>query len=270
MSRAGHGTPASYRYGCRCSPCRYAGSVARRTAVPHGDRDAVVAHLRSLSDAGLGYRRVGELAGVCRQTVYAIIYDGVRPMGATAAKLLAVTPGMGPSPRWTPALGTVRQLRAMRALGWTNVDLGSATGIDWHSISQIALGRRAAVRPGSAAAVADVYAELAELPQPLPASRGRAIARKSLWFPPLAWDDETIDDPAALPCLLPPVARVDRDLELLVQHVVAGHPVEPTPEARAEIVRRMRGRRLADVAAAARCSTKRVSDLRIQMTGRSA
>jgi hypothetical protein len=272
VTRAGHGTAASYRNGCLCAPCRYAASKARRSQVPHGDRDAVVEHLRSLSAAGLGYRRVGELAGVWRQTVYAIIYEGARPMGVTARKLLAVTADMGPSPRWTPALGTVRQLRGLRSLGWTSVELGTATGSEWHTISQIALGRRETVRPGTATAVADVYTELAWLPPPasLTASRGRSIARKSLWFPPLAWDDDTIDDPAALPCLLPPVARVAPDLELLVQHVVAGHPVEPTPEVRAEIVRRMRGRSLGDIAAAARCSVAWAGTLRTQLAGRSA
>jgi transcriptional regulator with XRE-family HTH domain len=266
VSEPPHGTNARYNsreHRCRCGPCRYAASQQRRNGRPFGDGDAVRAHIRELSAAGIGYRRVAELAGVTLRTVWRLLYEGTRPTAATAERILAVTADVGPAERWAPVLGTARRLQALRAIGWSNELLANRLGIVPTSASQLALMRRPSVRHVTAAATADLYEELSEVFPPMSASesRNRTFARERAWFPPIAWEPGTLDDPEALPCLLPAVEPVGRDLELAVQHVVAGHVAEPSREVIAEIARRMPDRRPREIAVVARCSPSLISHL---------
>lgn len=263
---AAHGTARCYLLGCRCAPCRYGYSRARRASRPLGDPVAVQAHIRMLSAAGIGYRRAAELAGVTWQTVWKILYDGRRPTAATAERILAVQPSAGPAEWLAPPTGVARRLQALRAAGWPNVLIAERAGVTETATSALALQRRRAL-PETAAAIGVVYAELADSrpPATVSARRNRTYGRQRCWFPPGAWDADTLDDPDALPCLLPPVEPVARDLELLVQHVFAGHPVEATTAARREIVRRMPDRKPREIAPIARCTNREVHYIRSTM-----
>lgn len=94
--------------------------------------------------------------------------------------------------------GTIRRLRALMALGWRYRDIDLALG---HGATRTNyahnLTRQARVHRDTATKVAAVYDRLSM--QLGPSSRTRALARRYGWVPPLAWDDETIDDPAATP-----------------------------------------------------------------------
>ncbi len=238
--------------------------TAPRVRRPLVDPAPVCAHLKALSSAGIGYRRVASLAGVSTRTLWRILYQGSRPTQATAAMLLAVHAGAGPAEKWAPAIGSTRRLQALRALGWSVDYLSARLDMTTTAVSQLALERRTNTFRSTAVKVNALYADLSMTFPPMsPAEeRNRGFARRRGWFPPLAWDDETLDDPAALPCLLPPLEPVDRDLELLVQHIVAGHDVKPTPAARREIVRRTPDRLSTEVAKLARCSSQFVSQVR--------
>lgn len=262
-----HGTATQYRRGCRCGPCRYGQADARRRSRPHGDPEVVRAHVRMLSAAGIGYRRTAELAGVTMRTVFRIVYNGTRPTAETVDKILAVQPTAPPAQRWIPALGTRRRLQALRAIGWSNLHLSKRLNMSELSASQLAMGRRDSVMRATARAIAAMYADLSERQAPMSAgeARNRTFAQRRSWFPPIAWEPELLDDPDALPCLLPPVEPVDRELELHVQHLVAGHPVVPTSEAVKEIIRRMPGATGAEMARAAQTTTDRVFNLRSAM-----
>ena len=62
----------------------------------------------------------------------------------------------------------------------------------------MALGVSTTVAPATARAVEDLYDRAWQGPRrPSTASRRRAVTAG--WAPPLAWDDDTIDDPAASP-----------------------------------------------------------------------
>lgn len=262
---AEHGTAARYKDGhCRCSPCRYAASAARRRRRPYGDPAVVRDHIKMLSQAGIGYRRAAELAGTNWRTVYKIVWNGRRPMAATVEKILAVQPTDPPADRGVPPIGPARRLQALRAIGWSNVLLTDRLGITPTAGSALVMGRREWVMRSTAAAVAALYAELSEQPavKSAGASRNRTYARQRGWFPPIAWEPETIDDPDGLPCLLPPVEPVDRDLELRVQHLVAGHPVEPTVDAIREIIHRAPDRKVGEIARMAQTTPGRVSNLK--------
>jgi len=98
-------------------------------------------------------------------------------------------------PTRVPAIGTTRRIRALLAIGWTTdliaerLGLGNYTVRDWLY--------RDAVYKSTAEKIAAVYDEWSMIVGPSDLGRRRA-ARKG-WPPPLAWDDDTIDDPDAKP-----------------------------------------------------------------------
>lgn len=97
--------------------------------------------------------------------------------------------------RIIPALGTQRRIRALAALGHPLQDIGARLGIK--RARMCALLRQDAIRVVTAEKVAALYAELSMVPGGNNYAAGHARARG--WAPPLAWDDDTIDDPTALP-----------------------------------------------------------------------
>lgn len=256
--------------GCRCFPCRLDNArYNRELAAGRGPRVVdympvapVREHLARLSARGVGYRRAAELAGVDPYTVRRWLYNNaVTCRRVLGEKVLAVDETAKPR-RFLDATGTRRRIQALGAAGWPLARVARRVGWRRHNMAKI-LGR-GEVFPSTFAKISGLYTELWNAPPPsggwLP--RALELARANSWFPPGAWDDETLDDPEALPCLLPPVEPVERDLELLVQHVFAGHPVEPTIAAKREIVRRMPDRKAKDVAVFARCSPQRASQIR--------
>lgn len=116
-----------------------------------------------------------------------------------------------------PSTGTVRRLRALYALGWTCVQLGERMGVSKTRVAQLLSGRCVTVMPETAEKVAGLYRDLSMVvPMDRPAvrrgdspihERTRWHARKRGWLPPLAWDDDLIDDPDARPATLEPTVR---------------------------------------------------------------
>lgn len=95
------------------------------------------------------------------------------------------------------SIGTTRRLRALVALGYNQQHLAQATGLGYSTISYLILGKVTRTGRARAAKVRAVYDRLSMTPGPSRAARDRA--HRSGWMPPLAWDDDTIDDPAAQP-----------------------------------------------------------------------
>lgn len=211
-------------HGCGCSACRKCENdyMTRRTRLmaygrwqPFVDADPVRAHVRMLMSYGIGWQRVAALAGVSSGCVSRILYsDGSRNRGpskrvrvATADKLLAVRPSfehLASSTR-VDGTGTRRRLRALVAVGWPQLEIGAQLGIDrracWHLL------HRDQVEAATVRAVRDLYDRLwnvapatAGIP-PLSIARALAVAARHRWAPPGAWDDDTIDSPAATPDL---------------------------------------------------------------------
>lgn len=103
-------------------------------------------------------------------------------------------------PVMVAAVGAGRRLRALAAVGWSLSELAEVTGV---SASSLAYVRASAIRvqPAVHAAVCVAYEHLAmQVPGGRGPTRTRAHAARKGWPPPLAWDDDTIDDPSARPC----------------------------------------------------------------------
>lgn len=102
--------------------------------------------------------------------------------------------------RTIDSAGTMRRLQALAAIGWSTVKLARQLGVTQGPLWRLMMQPHR-VRRETATRVAALYDRLWN--QPPPAGRGAVYARNSAarkgWPPPLAWDDDTIDDPAAEP-----------------------------------------------------------------------
>jgi hypothetical protein len=95
-------------------------------------------------------------------------------------------------------VGTARRLQALAWAGWGASRLGVELGVT-HTAVEIWRAGRADVRPETAARIAALYDRLwnATPPSRSGATRAHNHAVRNGWLPPLAWDEDTIDDPNA-------------------------------------------------------------------------
>lgn len=211
-----HGRAKYVREHCTCDICREANNAYQRNRerqrgygrAAYVDAEPARAHLRALGEAGIGWRRAAELAGLSSSVVSNLLYgrSGRAPTkrvrAATAAKILAVeiSADRMAERAVVDATGTRRRLRALVAIGWSQTQLAERLGMTPNNFWPLVQGR-ANVTAARRRAVVQLYDDLWDKP---PA--GDALARKSRryaeqrgWVPPLAWDDDQIDDPAAQP-----------------------------------------------------------------------
>lgn len=90
---------------------------------------------------------------------------------------------------WVPALGTMRRLQALAAVGWSCEQIAGLIGSHYRPLQKIRAGQRDSVRLSTARRVAAVYERLAMHPRHDHSGKlTRHTARKHMWLPPLAWD----------------------------------------------------------------------------------
>lgn len=138
-----HGTRRCYVSNrCRRPECREANRVymaARNRRIAYGhptsefvDATPVREHVRALQAAGMGYARVARAAGVSSSTLGRVLgYEGrptMRIKAASAARVLAVELDIAPG-GCVDATGTVRRLRGLAALGWSQRRLAGRAGV---------------------------------------------------------------------------------------------------------------------------------------------
>jgi hypothetical protein len=103
----------------------------------------------------------------------------------------------------TDATGTVRRLQALVAAGWPVLYIAAELGMFPTAVSH--LMRRRFITLRTARRVAAVYDQLWSVDPathgatPKGILRARNLASAMGWAPAAAWDDDTIDDPAAHP-----------------------------------------------------------------------
>lgn len=128
--------------------------------------------------------------------------------------------------------GTIRRYQALVALGWPAAWLAPRLGVTASNL-HTSLGR-GRIRAGFRARVAEVYREISGKP-PTPSSPrdaasisyARRRAAEQGWPPPIAWDDDELDDPNAAPHLDEPGAsRANADAEDVAHLLDAGEGID--------------------------------------------
>ncbi len=112
--------------------------------------------------------------------------------------------------------GTRRRLQALVAIGWPGPAIAERIGFDQAMVMRLYHASR--VNVATATAVRELYRQLSDTPGPSWRSPHRAAANG--WVPPIAWDDDTIDDPEVSPSLGSPADDIVD--EVAVARVHAG------------------------------------------------
>ena len=173
------------------------------------DAEPVRRHVRNLMSAGVSVQRIATHANVGFAIVGGLLYTRGpnRPRSEkirqeNARRILAVR-AEDVVTGFTNPTGTHRRLQALMANGWPQLRLGPHIGR--HPVYVNALLHQPSIWGTTAAAVAAAYDRLwNQDPRQHGVKAGtykkvRNLARAHGWAPPGAWDDDTIDDPAAYP-----------------------------------------------------------------------
>lgn len=272
----------SGRYRAGCEDCRrYAREIARARYrakaygryVPRQKAEPIRRHVLALHQAGMSWSQISRASGISVPTL-SELRRGLRSRVAaeTARALLAVRAGTTVREGHVDATGTCRRVRALLALGHTVAAQAGWYGTTQDTVDRWMYGRVQWVTRQRAEQVRRCYDEFSMTPAApgYGADRARRRAARRGWPPPLAWDDERIDDPAAGPatgeCDDGVLAAYD---EAKVLRAVDGHLPYPelTHAERREAVRRLHGRGLNDaqLAQILRTDVKTVGRRRMRM-----
>jgi hypothetical protein len=219
-----HGSHACYTLdGCRCVPCAEANAVyetRRQRLHAYGrwdgwvDADVVRDHIATLMAAGMSGKRIMAEAGISAGTWTKLIYGvqgrpkSKRTRRDVAERILALEPSIADG-RYVSVLGASRRLQSLVALGWSQSQIAQRLGMLPGNITALVHGR-GKVTYRRHRAVVELYDELSMVLPPqndkwerVAASRARRYAKANGWLPPLAWDDDRLDDPTYRPVSRP-------------------------------------------------------------------
>ncbi|WP_052692352.1 hypothetical protein [Gordonia sihwensis] len=167
------------------------------------DAADVIDMIGLLRQAGMPLRLIAATAELSPRTVSGLLDGTITTVSAATADRIAALPIPACWPLEAPdsvlvdSVGTVRRLQALAVLGWSYGALAERLGTTRTALGPVVAGHTKHVKAQRARAVRDLYNELSMTFGG--SARTVTVARKNGWVAPLAWDDDTIDDPAALP-----------------------------------------------------------------------
>lgn len=245
-----HGTLKAYKIDeCRCRECRDANSKDklvsnRQKAYGTFDRARVPVqpirdHINLLIQAGVSDRSISEASGVSRTTIRAIMRGrnerGGQINKSTTKEVAAAILALKPTTKilgdncFTDATGTRRRIQALATIGWPQSRIAARIGIRPSNIVTLLGQERVTVR--MAKTVQGVYDQLWDQQPTTTTSYEAGAVRRSItlskrkgWAPPMAWDDDTIDNPNTLPEL----GETQRKRETIADDVAFMHSTGST------------------------------------------
>lgn len=163
-----------------------------------GYRDAgpVREHLEKLRGLGWTWQAIGDKAGVSPWVAHNVHLGRTRRVLADSeGKLLALPLVPYESHRGVDSTGSRRRVQALAWMGWPNHAVADRIGCSRRSLPTLLA--RGSISARLALRITVLYDQLSTIPGP---SKLAAVkARQHGFASPWAWDDETIDDPAARP-----------------------------------------------------------------------
>lgn len=162
------------------------------------DASEIRAHLERLRGLGWTWGQIGNAAGISWAIPFHLLtgrqYRRVLP--ETRDALLAVPAVPASSHRGMDSAGTRRRVQALAWMGWPCAEVARRIGSTGQSLATLILPTRR-ISFAMAAKVSGVYDELSGIrgPSNISAAKARGLG----FAPPAAWDEGTIDDPAARP-----------------------------------------------------------------------
>ncbi|MFF4526935.1 hypothetical protein [Streptomyces bluensis] len=157
----------------------------------------VAGHLRHLIASGRSIAAISQDSGVSLNTIRKILKQRRPEIWRTTADKLLALPDVPDKAALIDSTGTVRRLQALVVMGHSQQTISGEVGCTYTYISMLTHGQRATVTVALALAVQAAYDKLSM--HPGPSVQGKARAARYGWNGPLSWDDDTIDDPNALP-----------------------------------------------------------------------
>jgi len=214
-----HGTLTAYcSHGCRCPECkRVANRASKKWRVDKAagiermvDAEPLRRHVQSLLDQGMSFRGIALTAGYRSRNSLGSALSRKRVMRKTFDRIISIR--VESDARrfgYVDSTASRRRLQGLMAIGWPSRELAVRIGFFEHgSVLDLTAEHNRTIRRATAESIKCVYDELWDQPGPSRISAQRAAKRG--WVVPMAWDDGTIDDPAALPDLGEPDAPVRR------------------------------------------------------------
>lgn len=261
-----HGTRSCYTLDrCRCAPCTAASAAYESNRIrqhAYGRWDNLVdaeparQHIRSLGEQGMGRHRIQVVAGLSEGQLWKLMYGTTKADGSrTPSKRIKreiserilqiqLDPADG---ALVPAVGATRRVQALVALGWSQRRICTALGFRFPTqLTDLVKGRLTQITVGHDRRVRKAYDRLSmQLPpasnqrERISVSRARNLAKARGWLPPLAWDDEALDDPSAVPTKTTVGDPDYLDNAAIERRMAGDRAVELTKQEKAELVRRM-------------------------------
>jgi len=195
---------------CRCLPCAFAYSEYnswqndRKAAgkVNHVPDRRAREHVAALRNAGWRVNFIVAETGVSKWTIQHLLTGKPRMIQvATERRILALDiDTQADRSILVDATGTRRRVQALIALGWPVQTIQKMAGLGDHALF-IITGGQAQCFTTTRDTIRDLYDKLWNTPPPpSPAAvKAKKRAEQRGYAPPLAWDDDNIDDPNATP-----------------------------------------------------------------------
>lgn len=156
--------------------------------------------LQGLMDEGFTKNLIMIVTGIDEHVIRRIIEGGNRIDRDRLARIMRlnrqVMLDQAPEGGQVPAVGSQRRLQALMRLGWSQQQLAGDDLAFRRVLTDICAGSRKRVTAGTHRRIAALYAQLSMTPGPSKIARYERIKGFS---PQLAWDDDSLDDPAAHP-----------------------------------------------------------------------
>lgn len=206
-----HGTQVAYsKHGCRCDVCATAHrrrcKAYRARSLAAGGSTTVdatpTAALLAAAAERMSMSSIGRRLGTSHSWVGKVIRGEIERISpARAAQVSRELPGHTPTDSsHVTAIGTIRRLQALHAIGYTWPRLATETGISLTGIKSIVYGKWTVIEGGTADRVRSAYERLA---MRVPTSENRHVkgaitsariaSQRKGWPTPLAWDDIDTD-----------------------------------------------------------------------------